>query len=768
MTISLIMTKQGNQLDASVRQKAFTFLQKITTDDTASGLHIEPIKGARDPRVRTGRVDQQYRAVLFKLTSGADTTYVFHGIWNHDDAIEVARKIELRVNPVNGMPEIRDVEVERARAVRFETAGITTPKPLPARPEASAFETTSAPLLGAPLLDVPLDELVCVLGLPEGVALAALAATRDDEVLAAAASDAPQWQHLALVGLAAGMSVREVMDDLGLDPNAVTSAAGDTDDELLKSLQHPAASIEFARIEGVEELRRVIESGDFGAWRVFLHPEQRRFVAQTTTGAFRLSGGAGTGKTVVLLHRAKRLLDAHPGVRVILTTYTVNLANAMRRDLNRLDPDLLIAEHLGEPGAYVTGIDAIARQVLRAAGSDVRDSVEEVLGVGHADVTHITAETAWRDAISLAGNDLPERLRSSRFFEAEYALVVLPARITSRDEYLRARRPGRGVRLGRAERAAVWQVVEAYRLASRIAGSIDFQETATIAAAWLNSRSADKGRFADRVLVDEGQDMTPAHWQLLRALVAEGPDDLFIAEDSHQRIYGNKITLSHYGIAIRGRSRRLTLNYRTTAQNLHFAVTILAGGSYQDLEAEPESTNGYRSARSGPRPVLRGLASLSEELDSAAATVSRWMSELGGQQLDTIAVLVRDSRQRDLVVTGLTERGVPVRAVDRNQARSGAPLVMTMHRAKGAEFAKVLLFGVSEGSIPMPMRDYEFSDEDKADALLRERSLLYVAASRARDELVVTWSGDPSGLMPAPAGALAKERLPHWQSGSDG
>ena len=114
MTISLIMTKQGNQLDASVRQKAFTFLQKITTDDTASGLHIEPIKGARDPRVRTGRVDQQYRAVLFKLTSGADTTYVFHGIWNHDDAIEVARKIELRVNPVNGMPEIRDVEVERA------------------------------------------------------------------------------------------------------------------------------------------------------------------------------------------------------------------------------------------------------------------------------------------------------------------------------------------------------------------------------------------------------------------------------------------------------------------------------------------------------------------------------------------------------------------------------------------------------------------------------------------------------------------------------
>lgn len=326
---------------------------------------------------------------------------------------------------------------------------------------------------------------------------------------------------------------------------------------------------------------------------------------------------------------------------------------------------------------------------------------------------------------------------------------MLPGRITTRDAYLRTRRPGRGVRLGRTERAVVWQVVEAYRLAGRIAGTVDFAEAATIAAAWLEQRSATGGRVADHVLVDEGQDMTPAHWQLVRALVAEGPDDLFIAEDSHQRIYGNKITLSHYGISVRGRSRRLTLNYRTTAQNLHYAVTILAGGSYEDLEAEPESTRGYRSARSGPRPMLRGLATLSDELDFAAQTVAGWASELDGKQLDTIAILVRDARQRDLVVTALTERGVGVRAVERDQPKLGTPVVMTMHRAKGTEFAKLLLFGVSEGSVPMPLRDYDFSEEDKADALLCERSLLYVAASRASDELVVTWSGTPSQLAQA-------------------
>lgn len=744
MTISLIMTRQGNQLDGSVRQKAFTFLQKITTDDTTPGLHIEPIQGSLDPRVRTGRVDQQYRAVLFKLSEGPHTTYVFHGIWNHDDAIQVARKAVLRVNPVNGVPEIRDVEEEHA------LSGLA---PTEAEVSASVGDTQPEPFN----LGVERNQLVNTLGLPGHVADDALAATTEDE-LVAAAENGPEWQQLALVGLAAGMGVDEVMQDLGLSQGQEPLAARDaTDADLLKSLGQPAASIEFARIEGVDELRRVIESGDFGAWRVFLHPEQRRFAEQRTNGAFRLSGGAGTGKTVVLLHRAKRLLSAEPGTRLVMTTYTVNLANAIRSDLLRLDPELHVAGALGEPGAFVGGVDAIARQVIRAAGTDVGPAVEEVLGVGHSDLTRLTADNAWRDAIIVAGAELPNYLRSPRFFAAEYELVVLPARITSRDVYLRARRPGRGVRLGRAQRAAVWQVIEAYRLASRIGGTVDFQEAATIAAAHLERLAAQgRGRLADHVLVDEGQDMTPAHWQLVRALVEPGQDDLFIAEDSHQRIYGNKITLGHYGIAIRGRSRRLTLNYRTTAQNLHYAVTILDGGSYEDLEAEPESTGGYRSARTGPCPVLQGFVSLTEELDFAARTISDWVQAMNETQQETIAVLVRDARQRDLVVTGLAERGVQVRSVERDQPKTDAPVVMTMHRAKGTEFAKVLLFGISADSMPISLRDYEFSDQDTADALLRERSLLYVAASRARDELVVTWSGRPSKLMPARARAATE------------
>ena len=258
-----------------------------------------------------------------------------------------------------------------------------------------------------------------------------------------------------------------------------------------------------------------------------------------------------------------------PGSRVLLTTFTTNLADQLRTDLDRLDPALPYAAGLGEPGVSVYGIDALASAVLRRAGTDVAADAEAVLGAATTQVSGRTPGTAWRDAVDAAGGALPAALRSTQFLAAEYAQVVLPNRITSREAYYKVRRPGRGVALDRAKRAAVWDVIEAYRAQARIAGSVDFAEAATIAAAHLRRVAATQGEFvADHVLVDEGQDLGPAHWQLLRALVGEHADDLFIAEDSHQRIYGQRIVLSQFGIRIVGRSQRLTLNYRTTAQNL--------------------------------------------------------------------------------------------------------------------------------------------------------------------------------------------------------
>ncbi len=726
---TLIMTKWAGKLDGSVKAKAMTFLQKLAADDTVPGLHVEPIKNAADPRVRTGRVDDSYRAVMFRLDSDGETHYVIHGVWAHDDANTIAERVRLTVNPVNGLPQIE----ESAPVV----TGPTKAHPRPAAgsaPTTPSAEVEPTPTAVEPVLvrqKRTLDELVDVLGIPEPIAVAALSAPDEEAILALAQAHEDSWIGMILVDLAAGDSIDLIVERLDL---AEVTGFGDEDADLLASLKHPAAQAQFAFIGDQEALRRVIEAGDFGAWRVFLHPEQRRYVEKTYSGPFRLSGGAGTGKTVVLVHRARALARQHPQARIVLTTFTTNLADTLKESLAQLDPNIPLATKLGQPGVLVVGIDALAAAVLRAAEPDVTDSVAAVLGQGRNDIAKRTPNTAWRDVLESAGHGLPQHLGNETFLASEYSTVVLPHRIRTEDDYLRVRRPGRGVALDRAKRSAIWKLVGAYRAASRTAGTLDYGEVAAIAAVHLADPTRGPGSMADHVLVDEGQDLSPAHWQLLRALVESGPDDLFIAEDSHQRIYGPRTVLSRYGIAITGRSRRLTLNYRTTAQNLHYAMSVLSGGEYVDLEDSPEAT-GYRSARTGPAPTIVEAASITKELDLIAEALRGWLSEEVAPE--TIAVLVHDRFQRDRVVTGMAERGLTVRAVDREKVALGRPLVMTMHRAKGTEFSRVALVGVGAQSAAERARLAAMDDSERADAELRERSLVYVAATRARDELLV-------------------------------
>lgn len=738
---TIIMTKASNKLEPALKKKAYAFLEKLAEDDAAPGLHIEPIKNSLDKKVRTGRVDQGYRAVLFKLTNGGSNAYVFHGIWPHDDAIAIAGKVSLTVNPINGIPEIQTTEAPAATTTPWVDSPATFP---PASSEAAAIDLEAKPAWAFP---VSVGELVAELGLPPEIAERAHSAGSEDDLLTFAAG-IESWQGQMLLNLAIGMSVAEAKADLSIEK--APEPAGDSDAEILRGLAHPAAKIQFAQIEGRDELRRVIESGDFGAWRVFLHPQQRGLAERSYSGPARVTGGAGTGKTVVLLHRTKHLTQATQGSRVVLTTFTKNLAEALSTDLNRLDPDLPMAPALGFPGIFVAGVDSLASAVIKRAGSQIAEDVQAVLGQGRLDVLkRTTPNSSWKAAIESAGGGLPDPLKSVAFFEAEYSLVVVPERITTRDAYLLVRRPGRGVRLSRRDRIAAWSVIEAYRLATRLAGSIDFSEAAAIAAHHLERVAGESGRYADHVLVDEGQDLAPAHWQLLRALVADRANDLFIAEDGHQRIYGHRIVLSRYGIRTVGRSRRLTLNYRTTAETLAFAVSLLEGTDFHDLEDELDTTNSYHSARKGPKPQVEGFDTLDQELAHVAAKVKEWLAnaDADGITPETIAILVRDRFQRDRVVGTLDELGVVVRGVDREAVKPGRPVVMTMHRAKGTEFSKVVLFGLGAKSVPSGLKAYEFSETDFAEALGRERSLLYVAASRARDELVATWSGEPSNLL---------------------
>lgn len=727
----IILASQSSgakRLDGQLKKEAFTFLEKLQRDDRAPGLHIEPINGVVDPRVRTGRVTDGDRAVLFRLQGqGPETHYVFLGVWPHDDAIKVARRVRLTVNPVNGIAEVieRDAVVEEPAARKVET-------PAPERkPDATALLAS---------FGLTVEALVDDLGLDGDLAARAMQAGSEDALMALAA-DAVQWQGMALLDLATGRSLQEVKDSLGIGPPPPEAP------QVIEALQHPAARMQFTFVEDNDELRRVIEDETFQAWRVFLHPEQRKYATRPYNGAFRLSGGAGTGKTVVLVHRARHLAHQDPDARILLTTFTRTLAAALRRDLAALDPEVLLAETLGDPGVHVCSVDSAVSAVLRRGDAAALD-IEAVLGTRGGKIDGRTDATQrWQEAIDTVGGDLPADLRSPGFFVAEYAVVVLPGRLRSLEEYLRVRRPGRGVSLDRRRRSAVWTVVEAYRARSGVAGSVDFTEAAAIAAARLQRWAQEGGGvLLDHVLVDEGQDLNPSQWQFLRALVAEGRDDLFLAEDSHQRIYGQRVVLGRLGIRVVGRSQRLTLNYRTTAQNLRYAVRVLEGGEYVDLEDEPEQARHYRSARTGPAPKLVEASDLTEALEAAADTVRSWL--VNDVAPETVGILVRDAQQAGQVARGLEDRGVTVRVVEREAVRSGSPQVMTMHRAKGMEFSCVLIFGVGADAIPAKYLLKHLDEADKKDLLLRERSLLYVAATRARDALALVWTGEPSELLP--------------------
>lgn len=737
---------QTGAIDGSVKKAGYAFLEKLAENDALPGLHIEPINGSADPRVRTGRVNDFYRAILFKVQGQAEEAhYVYLGILPHDDAISFAKKARLTVNPVNGIAELVMASEPDETTEPAAQPPTEAPVPLDESPDAIAPPTVSGGHVEpvTPLLarhQVSREDLLD-LGIPASLADHALQVTDDDDLISAV-ENAPQWQALALIDLAGGKPVTDVREELGIDS---VEPVEETDERLLTALQHDAAKLQFAFIENNDELRKAIEDDDFAAWRVFLHPEQRRYANRRYNGAFRLSGGAGTGKTVVLLHRARVLARRNPGATILLTTFNKVLADALKTDLRRLDSSIRIASRLGEPGVYIAGVDSAVHSVV--ATGDVDGALEQVLGTRSPTISGRTPNSAWLEAAASVPG-LPEELRSVAFLQAEYSMVVLPARITTRDDYLRVRRPGRGVALNRARRYAVWQVIEAYRARASVEGSIDYSELAAVAAAHLEGAG---GVTLDHVLVDEGQDLEPSKWQFLRALVPEGTDDLFIAEDSHQRIYGQQVVLGRYGIRIVGRARRLTLNYRTTAENLRYALAVLEGGDFQDLEDEPEDTHLYRSARSGPRPELVATTSLADGLDRVATRIQEWLDV--DVAPETIGLLVRDARRAQELVRGLEERDLPVRLVDANRdVRSGQPLVMTMHRAKGMEFSRAVLFDISQDSIPAGYAINKLAEGDRADALLRERSLLYVAATRARDELVVVWRGRPSELLPAPSG----------------
>jgi superfamily I DNA/RNA helicase len=350
--------------------------------------------------------------------------------------------------------------------------------------------------------------------------------------------------------------------------------------------------------------------------------------------------------------------------------------------------------------------------------------------------------------------ELGEPAWDPQFLHDEWSQVVLGQAITSRDEYFRARRVGRGRTLNRAQRADIWRLIEQFTARLAADNMWTFRQVAARAARIEEDR-AQRGDYRYRhVVVDEAQDLSPAHWRLLRALVAPGSNDLFLAGDTHQRIYDNYVSLGSLGINIRGRSTRLTLSYRSTHEILTAAEALLGSASWDDLDGGTDTLDGYRSVLHGSSPVLRGYPTWKDERDGIVGQAAAWLPARDGVPSIGIAVPSRD--QVEEVEKDLTDHGIDAAAIGADGPRKPDVVhVGTLHRFKGLEYQHMLIAGVSAGAVPAPrVAQLKATDPLGYDhALQQARSLLFVAVTRARDAVTITWHGHPSPLLPSRPGA---------------
>ena len=284
-----------------------------------------------------------------------------------------------------------------------------------------------------------------------------------------------------------------------------------------------------------------------------------------------------------------------------------------------------------------------------------------------------------------------------------------------------------------------------YKRQQRESGKRTFLQLSLEAAGYLQARSV---RPYAAVIVDEAQDLHPAQWRLLRALVAEGPNDMFIVGDGYQRIYANRTTLSKVGVSVVGRSHRLRINYRTTQQILHWAIALLKGVEADDLDGEADTLHGYRSLLTGGQPTFTACTSSAAE----AKHVVEWAQQLHQHEFEygEIAIAARTRAVGDAVAASLRGAGLPVQVLEGDtELEPAAIAVGTMHRMKGLEFRAVAVVDCSRGSVPLPAAIVPENVDPKAHArsLELERSLVFVAATRAREVLSVSWSGMPSELL---------------------
>jgi hypothetical protein len=656
-----------------VEQKAVkTTAFDLQLDPSSPGLRFHKLDRARDPNFGSVRVNDDIRLIVHRTVAGILLCYVGH----HDAAYAWA---------------------ERRRIERHPTTGAAQLIELPERVEREAVLTAAAPQPAAkPLLFAGIDDETL---LGYGVPREWLDEVRraDEDRLFEVADHLPQEAAEALLNLA-----------IGTTPEMPARTPVEAD-----PFAHPDAQRRFRVLTNVEELERALDY-PWDKWAIFLHPAQRRLVEREYGGPARVSGSAGTGKTIVALHRAVVLARRRPDARVLLTTFSKALANALRVRLRTLTAN--------EPAVG----DRIAVHHVRGIGYDL---YTDAFGQ-----PNMAPPALIESLLRQAASDIAEQRFPLRFLVGEWRDVVDAWQLASWEEYRDVARLGRKTRIDGRQREVLWGIFERVRAGLAERRALTWPDL--FARIQRHITESGKSPFG-HVVVDEAQDVGVAELRFLSSLAGERADGLFFAGDLGQRIFQPPFSWRSLGVDVRGRSSTLRINYRTSHQ-IRAQADRLLPTSVTDVDGNTEDRRGTVSIFNGPAPTIATFDDPDEEIEA----VGGWISErLGdGAQPHEIAVFVRSGRELRRARAALKKAGIPaVELSDAAETTAGRMSIGTMHLAKGLEFRAVAVMACDDEIIPSQERIENVGDEaDLEEAYDSERHLLYVACTRARDHLLVT------------------------------
>ena len=629
-------------------------------------------------------------------------------------ALYVGRDIRIIVHRTKGnllfcYTDHHDKAYAWAESRKLETHPKTGAAQFVEIPEITKPVVSQAPAMLQPkgLFDAIPDESLQAYGIPPDW-LPAVRMLTDHDALLELATRLPAEAGEALLDLAVGCVPV---------PKQQTKSNIWDDEILTASFQHADAQRRFRLMGSMEELRRALDfPGD--KWLTFLHPEQRSLVEGQFKGPLKVCGSAGTGKTIVALHRAAHLARIHPEARILLTTLSDPLANALQLKLN-----CLVAH---EP--------KLAERIdVRSLGSQAKRLFCLHAGADAHELNMVDRKHIW-EVLERESTVMDLKGYKTAFLYAEWRELVDARQLSTWEEYKTTPRLGRKIRLSEQRRQVLWAIFE--RVNQTLAENQLYTESA-LYVRLAESLKGFKHPPFDFIIVDEAQDLSYAQMRFVNALGSHRPDALCFCGDLGQRIFQLPFSWKALGVDIRGRSITLRINYRTSHQ-IRSQADKLLDAELADADGNVEARGQPISVFNGPAPEIRTFKSTEEESEAVAVWLLAKLGHIITPQ--EMAVFVRSESEIPRAESALKKAGLPYVILDNGMdIPKDKATIAIMHLAKGLEFYVVAVMACDAEILPSQRRIEELGDEtDLEDVYNTERQLLYVSCTRARDHLFIS------------------------------